>query len=160
MNKKSSNPDVKDIIQQYLKDALMMQLATVRDNKPWVCNVWFAADKDLNIYWFSAKTRRHSIEIADNPHVAAAICLPQSPNDSSSRALQIEGTAERLTKPTDVAVAMKHYVGRVFSLKQVKQLMALVDRPHSFYKLTPENYILFDTLNFPENSRQEFPIKK
>jgi len=50
-----------------------MQLATALDNQPWVCSVWFAADKDLNIYWFSSTTRRHSGEVLKNKKVAAAI---------------------------------------------------------------------------------------
>lgn len=156
----STDSDVKQIIQKYLKDAVMMQLATVSENKPWVCNVWFVADKDMNIYWFSATTRRHSMEVLDNPNVAAAICLPQKPSDSTARGLQVEGRAELLTKPNDIAVAMKYYVGRVFTLKQTKQFMALLDRPHRFYKLTPDNFVLFDTENFPSNSRQVYFVNK
>ena len=141
---------------EYLREAKMMQLATVgKDGRPWVCNVWFAADSDLNIYWFSAMTRRHSAEVAENPHVAAAICLPHTPADKP-RGLQLEGTAELLTKPTDVAKAMKHYVGRVFTLKQVKDFMAHLDRPHRFYRITPETFVLFDAVNYPDNPRQEF----
>lgn len=158
--KQPTSLDVKDIIQQYLKDAIMMQLATVADGKPWVCNVWFAADKNMNIYWFSSTTRRHSKELLDNPNVAAAFCLPQLPSDNHSRGLQVEGTAELLTKPSDIATAMKFYVGRVFSVKQIKQFMGLLDKPHRFYKLTPENFVLFDNLNFPENSRQELCLNK
>lgn len=60
-----------------------MQLATSLDNQPWVCNVWFAADTKLNIYWFSSITRRHSDEVTKNQKVAGAIVLPQSPEDPS-----------------------------------------------------------------------------
>ncbi|QQS18107.1 pyridoxamine 5'-phosphate oxidase family protein [Candidatus Saccharibacteria bacterium] len=126
-----------------------MQLATVgKDGKPWVCNVWFAADKDQNIYWFSATTRRHSIEVMQNPHVAASICLPQTPADKP-RGLQLEGTAEQLTNPKDIAVAMKHYVGRVFSLKQVKDFMAHLDRPHRFYRIKVESFVLLTPSTTP-----------
>jgi uncharacterized protein YhbP (UPF0306 family) len=155
----STSPMVGDIIRQYLNDAIMMQLATVADGKPWVCNVWFAVDKNMNIYWFSSTTRRHSKELLENSHVAAAFCLPQLPSDSYSRGLQVEGTAELLTKPSDIATAMKYYVGRVFNVNQIKQFMELIDKPHRFYKLSPKNFVLFDTLNFPENSRQEYTPK-
>lgn len=158
MNDNTTNHELKSFIATYLKDAKMMQLATVGQNgKPWVCNVWFAADNNLNIYWFSAITRRHSQEVAQNPHVAAAICLPQTPADKP-RGLQLEGTAELLTKPADITVAMKHYVGRVFSLKQVKEFMTHLDRPHRFYRIKPDNFVLFDTVNYPENPRQELKI--
>ena len=51
---------LKQHIQQYLQEAKLMHLATVSGGKPWVCSVWFAADEDMNLYWFSAVTRRHS----------------------------------------------------------------------------------------------------
>ncbi len=148
---------IKALISQYLKEAKMMQLATVADGKPWVCNVWFAADKDMNIYWFSSTTRRHSHEVLLNKHVAAAICLPQTPADSP-RGLQIEGTAELLTNPKDIAVAMKHYVGRIFNLKQVKQFMQNIDRPHRFYRIKPHAIVLFDTVNYASDPRQEYRL--
>jgi uncharacterized protein YhbP (UPF0306 family) len=151
----TSTPDVKKLISHYLKEAKMMQLATVSDGKPWICNVWFAADKDLNIYWFSSITRRHSLEVAKDPHVAAAICLPQTPADPP-RGLQFEGIAEQLTKPGDIAIAMKHYVGRIFNLKQVKMFMTNMDRPHRFYRIKPESFVLFDVKNFPNDARQVY----
>ncbi len=96
------------LITDYLEKAKMMHLATVGgDGRPWTCNVWFAADKDLNIYWFSSVTRRHSEEVMKNPHVAAAICLPQTPADKP-RGLQLEGTAELLTKPADIAPKLQN----------------------------------------------------
>ena len=145
---------LRKLIKEYLKEAKMMQLATVSNGKPWVCNVWFAADKNFNIYWFSATNRRHSIEVAKDNHVAAAICLPQTSKDKP-RGIQLEGTAELVTKPTEVAIATKLFVGRKFNLSQIKQFMALVDRPHRFYKIEPNSIVLFDAVNFPENSRQE-----
>ncbi len=154
----SDDEKLEKLIQQYLKDARMMQLATVAEGKPWVCNVWFAADKDMNIYWFSSVTRRHSEEVMKDPNVAAAICLPQTPADKP-QGLQLEGTAELLTKPTDIAKAMKCYVGRVFNVKQVKDFMAHMDRPHRFYRINVSSYVLFDAVNFPDNPRQEFKLK-
>lgn len=152
----SEAPDTQSLIKDYLSAAKMMQLATVSDGKPWTCNVWFAADKNLNIYWFSARTRRHSKEVEACPNVSAAICLPQSPSDTVARGLQLEGTAERLTNAVDIATAMKSYVGKIFSLTQVKRLAELADRPHSFYRIKPSLFVLFDTGSFPDDSRQEY----
>lgn len=157
MQDEAKQEKIKEIIRAYLKEAKMMQLATVHRGKPWVCNVWFAADKELNIYWFSSITRRHSQEVMNNPHVATAICLPLTPADPA-RGIQLEGTAEVLTKPTDIAIAMKHYVGRVFNLKQVKQFMNNLDRPHKFYRIKPTKFVLFDVENFPDDSRQELDL--
>ncbi len=152
-----NSPNLKTLIADYLADAKMMQLATVANGKPWICNVWFAADPDMNIYWFSATNRRHSLEIANDSHVAAAICLPRSPQDAERGALQIEGTGQLLTKPADIAKATRYYLSRqIFSVAQIKNFMTHLDRPHRFYKLSPELIVLFDTVHFPENSRQEY----
>jgi acyl-CoA reductase-like NAD-dependent aldehyde dehydrogenase len=55
----------RDIYPDILKDIKLMQLATVRDKKPWMCNVWYVMDEDHNVYWISRETRRHSLEIKD-----------------------------------------------------------------------------------------------
>lgn len=51
MNKSQEDAQIRKYIKQYLNEARMMQLATIGKNgKPWVCNVWFGFDNDLNIY--------------------------------------------------------------------------------------------------------------
>jgi len=151
------NTELKQLIQNYLKEAKLMQLATANGDQPWVCSVWFAADNDLNIYWFSSLTRRHSQEVSNNKKVAGAIVLPQTPADPP-RGLQFEGTAELVTNPKDIVKATSLYVGRIFSLETIKTFMKNKDKPHRFYKITPTQFVLFDTVNFPDNSRQEYNV--
>lgn len=106
---------LRSLIEGYLEEAKMMHLATVRDGKPWSCNVWFAADKDCNIYWFSSRNRRHSEDVEKDPHVAASIWIPSKPADES-RGIQLEGVAERVTKPLEIAKAISVYAGKIFTL--------------------------------------------
>jgi uncharacterized protein YhbP (UPF0306 family) len=133
----------------------MMQLATSVDGQPWVCSVWFAADDNFNIYWFSSTTRRHSSELKKNPKVAAAIVLPQTPKDMP-RGLQLEGTAEELSTAEDIAKARSVYEGRIFDVETINNLMAHPEKPHKFYKITPALFVLFDAVNFPDESRKEW----
>jgi uncharacterized protein YhbP (UPF0306 family) len=42
--------DLKKIIKDYLQTPRVMQLATCVDNQPWVCNVHYYVDDDLNFY--------------------------------------------------------------------------------------------------------------
>lgn len=134
-----------------------MQLATSVNDQPWVCNVWFAADSDLNIYWFSATSRRHSKEVEKNNKVAAAIVLPHTPADPP-RGLQLQGIAEIVSSPKDVSQAILLFTKRIFSKRQIADFMALKDKPHRFYKIKPTQFVLFDVVNFPENSRQELNL--
>lgn len=148
---------LKKLIENYLKEALLMQLATSLNNQPWVCNVWFTSDEGLNIYWFSSTTRRHSKEVLKNPKIAGAIALPQSPKDPP-RGLQFQGIAKLLTKQTDIEKATTLFEERIFSKKQIRELMVHKNKPHRFYKIKPNQFVLFDSVNFPDNSRQELSL--
>lgn len=149
--------NLRKLIEDYLKEAKLMQLATSSNNQPWVCNVWFAADKDLNIYWFSSTTRRHSKEVLKNKKVAAAIVLPHTPKDTA-RGLQLEGTAEVVKDKKTILKAILLFTGRIFTKNQIELFMKNKKWPHSFYKIKPTRFVLFDAVNFPENSRQEYNV--
>lgn len=132
-------------IKKYLDEVKMMQLATSRDSQPWICNVWFVADDDLNIYWISSSTRRHSTEIADNERVAAAMCVVQEPSQSGRGGIQLEGVAKELKKPLEIARALKLYAARgIFSVAQIRKFMSDVRTPHKFYRIKPERIVFFD----------------
>ena len=145
------------LIKEYLKEIKLMQLATAIDNQPWVCNVWFAADEDLNIYWFSSTRRRHSHEVMKNRKVSSAIVLPQTPEDPP-RGLQLQGIAEMLTKKTDIDKAISVYKDRIFNIETIKELMQDEENPHKFYRIKPTQFVLFDAVNFGDNWRQEYNL--
>lgn len=142
------------IIKDYLKEAKLMQVATSVDNQPWVCSVWFAADDDLNIYFISSTTRRHSDEVLKNNKVAGAIVVPHIPTDPP-RGLQFQGIAELVEDQGEVDKTMSLYAGRIFPKEQVEEFMNDPETPHKFYKIKPTHFVLFDAVNLPEDSRQE-----
>lgn len=148
---------LKKLIEKYLGEAKLMQLSTSIDNQPWVCSVWFAADEELNIYWFSSTTRRHSGEVMKNNKVAAAIVLPQTPEDPP-RGLQLQGEAKMLAKKADIDKAISVYVDRIFPIEKIEEFMNHKEKPHRFYRIKPTQFVLFDVVNFPDNSRQEFNL--
>ena len=149
--------ELRKLIADYLDQQKLMQLATVKNGSPWVCSVWQAADEDLNIYFFSSITRRHSIEIESDQRIAGALALPQTTKDSP-RGLQFEGTVEQLSDVGEVKFARSKYEGRIFDAESIDNFMNHEERPHRFYKITPSRFVLFDTANFPEDPRQEFNL--
>lgn len=149
--------ELRELIKEYLQKARLMQLATSIDDQPWVCSVWFASDEELNIYWFSSITRRHSKEVEKNHKVAGAMVLPQTPEDKP-RGLQFQGTARLLVEKSDVDKAVSVYADRIFSRKQIKEFMELKDKPHRFYIIKPSQFVLFDVVNFPDDSRRELTL--
>lgn len=148
---------LKKLIFEYLDKALLMSLATSVNNQPWVCSVWYAVDEDMNIYWISSTTRRHSHEVLDNKKIAGAIVLPQTPKDAP-RGVQFQGIAKMLTEEKDIKKAMSVYAGRIFPEEKIKEFMNSPTHPHRFYRVKPTQFVLFDAVNFPENSRRELNL--
>jgi uncharacterized protein YhbP (UPF0306 family) len=85
--------DIEQIVREYLDKTIHMSMATVSDNKPWVCEVHFTYDEDLNLYFHSKPNTRHCQEIANNPNVAGNIVAQHGPEDSP-HGIYFEGTAE------------------------------------------------------------------
>lgn len=137
--------DTKTPIKDYLNQNKMMQLAVVIDGKPWVCNVWYATDEDLNIYWLSSTKVRHSRALLTDKNVAAAVWLHEEPTDMPVRGVQIEGTAEIMTDQAEIEKAIKYYSERIFDIEQIRQFMASPYEPRRFYKLKPSKFIFIDT---------------
>lgn len=95
-----------DIIEKNVRELVTltphMSLATMSCNKPWVCEVHFAYDDDLNLYFVSKQTTRHCQEIAANSHVAGDI-IKQHPLTEAPNGLYFEGEAEQIeASPEDI----------------------------------------------------------
>jgi uncharacterized protein YhbP (UPF0306 family) len=147
--------NIEQVIREYLPNVVHMSLATSADNRPWICEVHFVYDGDLNFYFLSKPGRRHSIEIASNPNVAGNI-VRQHAADEKPRGVYFEGTAELMENINADSLAYRLYQER-FAIRE-KMLSEVMDDPagHKFYRITPSNFMLFDTVNFPGNSRQEW----
>ena len=152
MAKKSN---LKKLIEDYLKKAKLMQVATVKGSQPWACSVYFAFDKDFNFYWISLPSRRHSKEIRNNSKVAGTIVLPHTPGDKV-RGIQFQGVAKELTNKDKVKKAMENYAKRFNMPKsRVEKVIADTDG-HRCYVITPNLIVLIDEKNFPRNMIQEY----
>src|SRR3989344_6926656 len=148
--------DLKNLIEDYLKEAKLMQIATSRDNKPWVASVWYVHDTDWNLYWISRHIRRHSLELKDNPNIAGAIVFPHTKGSGEKvRGLQFEGTAHDLTGDEELETlkkARKLYMEK-YSMAEDIPVKDLTnpDWIATYYIVHPTTFILFDEINFPDN---------
>lgn len=149
--------NAKDLYKDYLNEVKLMQLATAKNNQPWLCNVWFVTDSKDNIYWCSRKTRRHSIEIEQSSKVSATfhkdftIGLGQK-----GQAVIMAGHAE-LLKTENIPQIFDLYEERFPKLSelQTEELFTNNGGDHFFYKMVPNEIIWWDEVNFPEDSRQK-----
>lgn len=137
--------DIEKVIRDYLPQIVHMSLATSKDNKPWVCEVHFAYDDDLNLYFRSLTSRRHSQEIADNPSIAGNI-VRQHELGEYPLGVYFEGTAEMLQTGDEQNKAFDLLKAR---LKVDDDILTEAQNPdgHQFYKITVANWYAFGKLD-------------
>jgi len=142
--------NVEQTLRDYLPNIIHMSLATSANNKPWVCEVHFVYDQDLNLYFRSLADRRHSQELAANPSVSGNIVVQHGPTDKP-RGVYFEGQAEQL--------AVNDASDPVYNLFQARFGMEpeIIDDAknggHQFYKIAVSAYYVFD-------SRESSPSQK
>lgn len=147
--------DPKRLLEEYLKGNKLLQLATVSDEQPWVCNVYFVHDKDYTIYWTSAKSRRHSKEIKMHTKAAATIVH----DEDKKQAVQIAGLAAEV--PLDDVERVNELYAAKFGDKPERLQEVLENMPggRAYWVLMPEIIELWDEVNFPDSPKQPVSLE-
>lgn len=84
--------EVRALVENVLRQGYLMGLGTADQDGPWVADLIYTFDDNLNIYWISDKETRHSAAILRDPRVAATITISDRPN-MSNLGLQMHGEA-------------------------------------------------------------------
>jgi uncharacterized protein YhbP (UPF0306 family) len=142
-------------IRDYLPQIIHLSLATVKNNKPWVCEIHFAYDDDLNLYFRSLSSRRHSQEIAENPNVAGDI-VKQHQLDEYPLGVYFEGTAKLLEAGDEQNKAFEAIKAR---LEAGDEILEEAKRPdgHQFYKVTVDTFYVFG--KFGDEGGKKYELK-
>ena len=140
------------LLNQYLEERHMMQLATLAGDQPWCCTVYFVADSAHNLYWASLPTRRHSQEIAQHNKVAAAIPVKHVKGEAVV-GLQFAGTAEQLPASEANRLIVGQYAVKFGRDKQWIEDFVAGNTEHQLYKLTPSEIVMFNEADFPDDPR-------
>lgn len=83
----------RETVRAFLETQSTLALATVDEaGNPQAAPLFYISDDDLNLYWLSSPTSRHSLNLAANKQVAATI-YPAIREWTAIRGLQIEGEA-------------------------------------------------------------------
>jgi uncharacterized protein YhbP (UPF0306 family) len=134
---------IEQIIREYFPQIIHMSLATVKDNKPWVCEVHFSYDDDLNLYFSSRPETRHAQEILANPQVAGNI-VTQHHKNQAVRCVDFEGRAEMLNSEEAEKTAYKAYAVRngesEWLLNEIRK-----DGVVRFFKISVDDFYVFDS---------------
>lgn len=132
-----SNESVEAIIREYLPQISHLSLATSHTNTPWVCEVRFAYDDGLNLYFISSPNARHSQEMAKNPRVAGNI-ITQHFNNQKVRGVYFEGTAKEWVDEAGLKAYRERFPASTDLLKDIPSTST------SLYKVTVQKFYVFD----------------
>jgi len=143
--------DLRELALDYFNTCKLMQLATISDGSPWICNVYFVIDDDMNIYWTSAKNRQHSKEIMSNPKVAVSIVK----DAERKQALQIIGLAS-IVSLQDLPRVNELY-GNKFGDKseRLEEVMENTPDSRAYWMIKPMSISFWDEVNFPKEPKQQ-----
>jgi uncharacterized protein YhbP (UPF0306 family) len=147
--------DIEKIIREYIPKIIHMSLATVKDNKPWVSEVHFAYDDDLNLYYRSLLSRRHSKEIANNHSVAGNI-VKQHVIGEKAVGVYFEGTAKLLDPGDEQNTAFESIKAK---LQTGDEIFEEAMRPdgHQFFKISVDTFYVFGAFN--GNPSRKYELK-
>ncbi len=101
--------DIRARVRLALERGYLMSLATVDDGGPWVSDVIYVFDDDLNVYWMSDPDVRHSKAIANDARVAVSITA--NARGDMNLGVQVAGMAEKIDGPRH-DLAVKHFAKR------------------------------------------------
>lgn len=145
--------DLEELVREFIDKTVHLSLATAKDNRPWVSEVHFAYDEDLNIYWRSLTSRRHSQEIAANPYVSGSIVKQHQPNEPP-KGLYFEGRAELLGPGLEQAKAYNCIKNRLVVPDGIFEEAQSPDG-HQFYKISVSKFYLFGKFNDQPTQKYE-----
>ncbi len=145
--------DIEKIVREYIDKSIHMSLATASEAGPWVCEVHFVYDQDLNLYFRSLQSRRHSQEIASSPNVAGNI-VKQHLLEEYPHGIYFEGQAELLTNEAERQKVFPLFKARLNSGEGIME-EAADPEGHQFYKVTVKNWAAFGKFGEPTGGKYE-----
>ncbi len=125
--------EIETLIRDIVDRGHLMSLATVDQAGPWVADVIYVHDADLNLYWLSHTTTRHSQALAIDHRVAATITITTGPKQDNI-GLQIEGDAYKMDGDRlDLAGAHLRKRGKSDQVVEGE----IIKPDHAWYRLEP-----------------------
>jgi uncharacterized protein YhbP (UPF0306 family) len=124
--------------QQLLSDIIFCAVSTCSpDGIPWMSPVFFAFDKQINLYWSSAVTARHTQNIYNNTGKAAIAVYPSDRGEGCSEGVYLSGVVAELVSE-EVPAAMLLLGKRAGSPIERIPSDYLGESPRRIFRFQPE----------------------
>ncbi len=150
--------DLKKEINNYLKTQKLMSVAT-RGEYPWIANLYYVHDDELNLYFLSKHHREHCVALKTDNRVAVAIADSHQPIYKPQKGIQLHGIAEEVNLLDKLEWMFKMWNKLIAEDKGEK-----LSDPKKFleaglsrvYKITPKRIKFFNTELWPKEQTQVF----
>lgn len=151
--------DKKELI-NYLKSQNLMTLATY-DKEPWVCSVYYAIDKDLNLYFVSSPDSGHSKDIEKNSNVACAIADSHTLNSAKKVGVQMQGVASIVKGWERTQILLKMWHRAAPGVEEMINVANMKNKVVSsrVYKVKPTRIKFFNQFLYKKPSNRVFTFK-
>ena len=129
-----------------------MSVATYGDY-PWIANLYFVHDENLNLYFLSSHWREHCEAIKKNNKVAVAITDSHQPFRSPQVGIQMHGTAKEVNMVTKLKWMFEMWnklIAGDDGEKLTDPKKFLEAGRSKVYKITPKRIKFFNTGLWPE----------
>jgi uncharacterized protein YhbP (UPF0306 family) len=145
--------DNKATVKHVIENSTYLTLATTDGEKPWANAVFFASDKDFNLYFTSYNNSRHVKNILKNSHVSVAIFDSHIIPGTGAQGVQIEATCRRVTGKVLSEAIEVVYTKRFPDPKERAKRDLRIDhfslpdsagRTDHIYKITPKHFYILD----------------
>src|SRR3989338_4416277 len=139
--------NLKREINTYLKTQRLMAIATYGSH-PWIANVYYIHDADLNLYFLSKTFREHCRALEENNVVTVAITDSHQPIYKPQKGIQLSGTAEQVHVLSQLTWMFKMWNKLIAGsegevLKNPKKFLEM--GISKIYKITPKRIKFFNT---------------
>ncbi|KKR06268.1 MAG: hypothetical protein UT34_C0001G0308 [candidate division WS6 bacterium GW2011_GWF2_39_15] len=148
--------ELKSLVSNYLSTQKLMSLATFSDT-PWIANLYYVHDSDLNLYFVSKAWREHSKAIDINPNVAVAIADSHQPIYLPQKGIQLHGTAQKIKsiKKLEWMFNMWNKLITEGQGEKMEDPKKFIDAAVSnVYKISPKRIKFFNTQLWPKEQFQ------
>jgi len=148
--------ELHNLIFEYLKTQKLMSVATYGAT-PWIANLYYVHDKDLNLYFLSKAWREHSKAITENPEVSVAITDSHQPIYKPQKGIQLYGTAEKVSIIKQLEWMFKMWNKLITSEggEKLTDPKKFLDAGTSaIFKITPKRIKFFNTELWPKDQTQ------
>ena len=92
---------------KFAKSQKLMAIASSAAKDVWIASVYIGVDDNLNIYFISPKTTKHSQMILDNPNVAFSIAWFDLTNHGNRKAIQGLGICHLAEDEKEISKGVK-----------------------------------------------------